>query len=217
MSRSGWWIGAALLWAAEAQALDPYMWGIGPRVGTNAIPGRYPLRFPKEIRDPASGSTLERVRTDVFFGVDSVYYANGHSRVGAFAGMGLGAQYLDAHLQLEYDYVITAGALDFLVGGGLGFGTTTFRGESFERLTVPYYPLRVESSLLIRDEGRGYQLTAFGQYNLPSNHFYQDLNGFDVDVRGGTYVTLGVELSVMFGDFSPPRPRRRGASEEDEA
>ena len=198
--------------APEAQALDPYMWGVGPRIGTMAIPGRYPLRFPNEIRDNGS-SELERVRGDVFFGVDSTYYAGAHSRVGAFAGLGLGTQFFDAHLQFEYNYVVSSSAIDFLFGGGVGFGTHRFSGPEEEQLVVPYYPLRAESSALVRDNSRAYQLTLFGQLAVPSNHFYRDFNGFDDDtVGGGFYATLGIEVAVFFGDFTPPRPRGRGGN-----
>ena len=196
--------------ASEAQALEPYMWGIGPRIGTMAIPGRYPLRFPNELRDDEA-SELERVRGDVFFGVDSTYYANGHSRLGAFAGLGLGSNFFDAHLQFEYNYVLSASAIDFLFGGGVGFGTMRFRGPGEEQLVVPYYPLRAEAAGLIRDSSRGYQLTVFGQWAVPSNHFYRDFNAIEnEEVGGGLYLTVGLELAVFFGDFTPPRPRRQG-------
>lgn len=199
---------AAATFTSDAQALDPYMWGVGPRVGTMIIPGSYPGKFPRYVRD---NGDLERVRGDIFFGVDSVYYANGHSRVGAFAGLGLGKQYFDAHLQFEYNYVLSASALDFLFGGGVGFGTYRFSGEGDEQMVVPYYPLRVETSGLLRDNSRAYQLTVFGQVAVPSNHFYRDFNGLEVDdVGGGFYATVGIEASVMFGDFTPPRPRRSG-------
>ena len=201
-------LGASI--APEAQALDPYMWGVGPRIGTMVIPGQYPGAFPNEIaRD--DDSQLERVRTDFFFGVDSLYYATAHSRVGAFAGIGLGKQFFDAQLQFEYNYVISASAIDFLFGGGLGFGSQRFGGGGEEQLVVPYYPLRAEASGLLRDNSRGYQLTVFGQWNIPSNHFYTDFNGFDVEgVGGGFYATLGIEIAVFFGDFTPPRPRGGG-------
>ncbi|MFT6146632.1 MAG: hypothetical protein ACJAZO_002977 [Myxococcota bacterium] len=172
-----------------------------------AIPGRYPVSFPDEIRnDDESG--LERVRGDLFFGVDSTYYASAHSRVGAFAGLGLGTQFFDAHLQFEYNYVLSASSIDFLFGGGVGFGTHRFSGPGEEQLVVPYYPLRAESSALVRDNSRAYQLTVFGQLNVPSNHFYRDFNSVEDDsVGGGVYATLGIELAVFFGDFTPPRPR----------
>jgi hypothetical protein len=206
------WTGAVVALGVMASdpawALDPYMWGVGPRIGTTAIPGRYPWRFPEYVRE---NGALLRVRTDLLFGVDAVYYASGKSRAGVFGGFGLGRSYFDVHLQFEYDYVVSAGAMDFLVGGGLGFGSMTFQGDAAgsERLVVPYYPVRVESSAQIRDNSRAYQLTLWSQYSIPSNHFYRDYNGFDQDVSGGFYLGVGLELSVMFGDFTPPRPRER--------
>jgi hypothetical protein len=115
--------------APEAQALDPYMWGVGPRIGTMAIPGRYPVSFPDEIRnDDESG--LERVRGDLFFGVDSTYYASAHSRVGAFAGLGLGTQFFDAHLQFEYNYVLSASPSIFCSVAALDSAPIASRGPA---------------------------------------------------------------------------------------
>ena len=43
---------AGLLFAPEALAIDePYMWGVGPRVGTMVIPGKYPITFPTKVEN----------------------------------------------------------------------------------------------------------------------------------------------------------------------
>ncbi len=191
--------------AAEAQALDPYMWGVGPRVGTLIIPGRYPLQLPRDL-PPSSG--IERVRHDIVLGGQGVYYISPYTRMVADAGLGFGAGYFDAHFLVKYNYVAQAGAMDFLLGGGTGFGTATWRGESPERLTTPYYPLRAEASALMRDSIRGYQGTVFGQWAIPANHFYTDVEGDERDVRPGVYLTIGIEVAVLFGNFTPPRPRQ---------
>ena len=112
---------------------------------------------------------------------------------------------------MKYNYVAQTGAMDFLLGGGAGFGAARWVGsDTTEVLRVPYYPLRAEASALIRDNSRGYQGTVYFQYNLPANHFYTNAAGEEVDVGTGFYPTVGVEIAVYFGDFTPPRPRRRG-------
>ena len=201
-------VALALLASTPALAAESYMWGIGPRVGTNAIPGAYPVAFPKQVKEDG---TIPKVRADVMFGADAVYYITKRTRLSAMGGMGLGKGFTDLHSSFRYNYVGQTGALDLLVGGGAGFGTMTFRGEDGSNLRVPYYPLRAEASALLRDEWRGYQASIFGQLNVPSNHFYENSAGEEVDVRGTpfNYATVGIEFAVFFGDFTPPKPKRR--------
>jgi hypothetical protein len=44
---------------------------------------------------------------------------------------------------------------------------------------------------------------------LPSNHFYTDASGTIVDVGTGFYGLVGVEAAVLFGDFTPPKARKK--------
>ena len=199
-----------LVLASDAWALEPYMWGVGPRVGTMFIPLRYPSKFPKVIED-STDTTLEQFRFDVEWGVEAVYYLARHHRMGIVAGLGNARRFVDAHAILEYDYAAHSGAMDFLFGGGIGFGTHWFHGEDDdELLRIPYYPFRVDTALLIRDNGRGYQLTIYAQYNLPADNFYVDPTGTEVDVTQGINFAIGAELAVLFGDFTPPRARNTG-------
>ena len=41
----------ALAVPSVAQAADPYMWGVGPRLGTTFLPGAYPAAFPRLVAD----------------------------------------------------------------------------------------------------------------------------------------------------------------------
>ena len=205
-----------------ALALDTYMWGVGPRIGTTVLPGRYPAVFAPKIKnydldgdderdvndeDEEIFTSLERVKFDVIFGVDGVYYATKHTRLAATVGMDIGKRFTDGHFIARYNYVGSTGAIDFLFGGGLGFGLQGFRGEiKAEKLKISYYPLRVEGSALVRDNTRGYQATIFAQYNIPGSHAYFAQDGEQYKVGSGVYLFMGVELSVFFGDFTPPRP-----------
>ena len=203
--------------AGSAHAVDYYMWGVGARIGTNILPARYPTQFPKEVTqlteaceaDTSQTCGFEKVWHDFTFGVEGVYYVNRHGRVGMIGGIGVGKKYFDAHVLLKYDYVGQSGPLDLLIGGGLGAGTTTFRGLADEQLRVPNFPFRIETAALIRDVSRGYQVTLYGQYNLPSNHFFKDAAGEEMDVGSGIYLTAGIEFAVLFGDFLPPAKRKK--------
>ncbi len=208
----------ALFASAPAQAADVYMWGIGPRLGTNFLPGAYPSAFPKMVADDVVDGTensedpipvIEKVRGDFLFGFEAQYYVNGGSRIGLLGGFDLGRRYFDAHLIAKYNVVLQSASVDFLFGGGAGFGTQTWTGEGEGRLRVPYFPLRVEAAGMIRAGWMAFQLTPYFQYNLQSNHFYTNDIGEEVDVGGGFYPTAGIELSVLFGDYEPPRPRKR--------
>lgn len=211
----------ALLAAAvvpEAQAADVYMWGVGPRIGTNFLPGAYPSAFPKKVAEEYVDGTedledptpvIQKVRGDVLFGFEAQYYIDGGSRLGMVGGFDVGRRYFDAHVVAKYNRVIQSASVDFLFGGGAGFGTQRWKGEGEGSLRVPYFPLRAEVSGMVRADWLAFQLTPFFQYNLQANHFFKDDTGADVDVGGGFYATTGLEFSVMFGDYEPPKPRKR--------
>lgn len=201
-----------------AQASDVYMWGVGPRIGTNFIPGAYPVAFPRRVAESYVDGTegtddpipvIDKVRGDFVFGAEAMYYVDGGSRLGMVAGFDVGSRFFDAHVIAKYNRVIQSASVDFLFGGGAGFGTQRWKGEGEGRLRVPYFPLRAEVSGMIRADTMAFQLTPYFQYNLQANHFYRNDLGEDIDVRGGFYPTVGLEFSVLFGDFEPPKPRKR--------
>lgn len=207
---------AAVLTAfsSTAAAADVYMWGIGPRLGTNFLPGAYPSAFPARVADARTIADPEeplinKVRTDVTFGFEGHYYIDGGSRLGLNGGFGVGKQFFDAHVIAKYDRVIQSAAVDFLVGGGAGFGTQRWGGEGEASLRVPYFPLRGEVAGMVRSDWMAFQLTTYLQYNLQSNHYFLDELGDEVAVKGGFYPTVGLEFSVLFGDYEPPKPRKR--------
>lgn len=199
-----------------AHALDTWMWGIGPHLGTMVLPGRYPVLLPRlrgEEGDtgPRGDEGIAKVQHDIIIGVEGVYYMDRHHRIGftgsATPGIALGApgrRFSDWNLILTYDYAIPGRALDVLFGGGIGAGTQGWRGEDDQRLRVNYFPLRSEVSALARDTSRGYQLSLFVQWNLPSNSVYTDATGATPDLTPGLYLTSGIEFAVLFGDFEPP-------------
>ena len=195
----------ALVSASPAYALDAFMWGVGPQVGTMIVPGGFPAVLPPAVVDDAG---LEKVRADVEFGVNAVYYANESTRIGVSGEAGVAAGYFDMNMLVRYDWIGSSDALHFVTGAAAGFGTMRFSGAGQSELRVPYYPLRVEAGALIPDHSRAYQGLIYAKYDLPSNHFYTNQAGEDTDVGTGFYGTIGVELAVYLGDFSPPRAHK---------
>lgn len=199
-----------LVATGDAWAIDPYMWGVGPKVGTTVLPGKFPMKFNETITDDAG---LERVGFDLAVGIDSWYYVNGGSRLGATAKVGFGAGFLDTAFAFKYNVVLQSQALDFLFGGGVGAGWMQISGDGDSRLQMPYYPFRVEAATLLRDDTRGYQITVFGEYAVPSTRNYRTVAGDLIDPKDlqgtGVWASLGLEFSVMFGDFEIPRPKKQ--------
>jgi hypothetical protein len=169
-------------------------------------PGQFPVYFPDAIDE----SEIPKVGGDINFGLEGVYYVNANSRIGAAGGIGFGAAFTSADFVVKYDFIADSDALDILLGAGVGLGTMTFRGDDgTSRVRVPYYPLRAEAAAMIPDQTRAYQGTMYLQYDLPSAHYYTNGYGDEVEAHTGLYLTLGVEICVMFGDFEPPRPPSR--------
>ncbi len=203
--------GLALFVATDAFALDPYMWGVGPRIGTMAIPGSYPIRFPGTVKDDTT-SAVSKVKNDLSIGADGVYYINSRGRAKTMInlGFGLGSRFLDAQWQVGYQHVLVPGALDVLWGVSAGVGTQTFGGEGDAKLVVPYYPLRTDINAQIKDTTRAYQLTPFYQLNVPGRQKFTDFDGAETagGLGFGLYTTVGIEFTLFFGDMEPPRPRK---------
>jgi hypothetical protein len=200
--------------ATPAHALETWMWGIGPKVGTEVLPGRYPARLPRLSAEegetgPRADQAL-RVQHDLQLGVEGVYYMDRHHRIGFTGGVGIGLamdgrRHSTWELILTYDYAIQGRALDVLFGGGIGAGTMGFRNDT-GRLRVNTFPVRAEVSGLARDTSRGYQLTLYAQYDLPSSSTWTlAVDDSQPDLQGGIWFTTGLEISVQFGDFEPPR------------
>ena len=223
---------AGLSWIPTVHAgSSHYMYGAGPRIGTIVIPGGYPASFPTfdeldENGDEtgnkvkiANDTTIEKVRGDVMLGIEGLYWADKTNRLAASGGFGLGNNYKDAHLILKYAKVSNMDALDVFIGGGVGVGVGNWRGEDSERLRVPYYPLRLEVGALTRQKSWAVQGLFFLNVNVPGR---QTLTLDQVAADGSTYEQeyesgfgwsfypqIGVELQLLFGDFTKPRKKKK--------
>lgn len=208
--------------AADVRAATPYMWGVGPRVGTHVLPAGYPAFWPPIVGEDGH---IEPVREDFLFGLQGTYYAGEKHRITGLFGADLGARFWDIHGLAMYEFVPYTGAVDFIVGGGLGVGqhtysglgplqlveiedgtTTATRDPSPASLRIPNFPFRGHLAAQVRTRFAAFQGSVFAQYNLPINHVYTNPEGFKEKVGTGFYIRVGIELSVLFGDFTPPKP-----------
>lgn len=199
---------AALSVSSPAFALDAWMWGVGPKIGTNFLPGRAPLKFPGAVGDD---ELISKTGFDFVLGADAVYYANANHRLGVSGDFDFGKNMFDTQFLIKYDYIQPSQAVDFVLGAGVGAGYMQWSGEGDSKLLVPYYPLRPEMGIMVRDGARAYHATAYLEVDVPSRQTYKDATGDTVDTLGGTgfYMSAGLELGVLFGDFTPPKPKQR--------
>jgi len=196
-----------VLLAAPPAHAGTAMWGVGPRIGSFVIPGRSPSAWPGVVKDE---DALEKVGGDVILGAEGDYWANLTNRVGALAGLDLGADYVNTHLILKYDRMIPFDALDWYVGAGIGVSTHRWTSGSEASLKFPGYPLRGQSGVLIRSGSMAFQFQLQAQYDIPGHATYTNAGGEEEDVGLGFYLQIGAELSVLFGDFTEPKRRDEG-------
>jgi hypothetical protein len=236
---------ASSFMAADALALEPYMWGVGGRLGTMAVPAKFPLSFPTKIsgynfldEGPRAGddknddpnrdldadgnprfSELQKSGFDLQLSADGFYGIDEKNRIGAMAGFTAG-KFTDLFFMLNYDRVLFSdndSSFDVVAGGYVGVGQMSFRApdNGVEKLRVPHFPIRAHIEADLRNKTQKYGLGIFAGTNVPSNHFYTDLDGNERDDVGSPfnlalYVHAGVELSVQFGDFTPPKKKKKG-------
>ena len=206
-----------------AAALDVKWWGVGPTLGTVAVPATYPFSFP--VNAKSDGDLLvQKVKGDIDFGVHGVLYPTGNGRIGVrgLVGLGLGSPWSSGQLTVEYDHaMIKEDGFQLLVGAGIGAGTERFGGVSSAPegyLITNYFPLRAQLSALLRDRTRAYELSIFGAYHIAADQTYYAEKGADgltvaealalpgaPLVAGALYGKVGVEATVYFGDFQTDR------------
>lgn len=211
----------ALLLSLPAQAIDLKFWGVGPTIGTMAIPPNYPLAIPANAEDADGTALIPKVKGDVEIGARGVAYPTGSGRLAARAVLGFGTKKWNRQeLVLGYDHaLVKEGDFQLLLGGGIGAGTEKFHStaegdEAF--LRTNYFPLRVELDALLRDRTRAYEFGLYGAFHIVGDQTWYDQPG-DTDptsgseaantifgaagVAGGSYASLGAEARVYFGDF----------------
>jgi hypothetical protein len=212
-----------ILWLVSvAQAADP-QFGIGGHVGTWFLPAAYPYTFPKAIRnydfdnkdednaDDVDGdgepdaTTLSGARADVGVGVDAYTWLSRSTRFGITSHAALAPGFQDLSALFVLDYTAPLGDAQAFIGGGIGFGSTSWQGaDKDERLWVPSYPARVESGMtFLLGDTFATELRLIGQILIPSRHVYTDIAGQEQDVSAWplTYGAVGLQLGFLFGEF----------------
>ncbi|MDP2311381.1 MAG: hypothetical protein Q8P41_00635 [Pseudomonadota bacterium] len=201
--------------AQPAAALEVKWWGIGPQVGTMAVPGNYPFAFPDNAKDEANSPLVEKIRGDISFGAHGVLYPAAKSRLGARAlvGLGTGQSWSSWQFTLEYDgALVNEDGFQLLAGAGIGAGTERFGGTVDAPdgyLVANYFPVRGQVTALLRDRTRAYEISIYGTWHIVADQTYYDFKGADgitgaeadALVPGALYGGFGVEASVFFGDF----------------
>lgn len=204
-------LAALLALLPSASALDLKWWGVGPSIGTMAIPTRYPASLPTVAQDE-----VDKVKGDVALAMEGVLYPSGSGRVFGRAGVGLGTSgWTSPELVVGWDQILFKDEeFQLLFGGGIGYGSETFhdaQGEDF--LRVSYFPLRAQMSALLRDKPRAYEIDIYGTYHIVGEQLYctsRDQLAADGCVTGAegggliagaVYLGIGAEATLYFGDF----------------
>lgn len=246
---------------AMAGNYEPFMWGVGGKLGTVVVPGQYPASFPDIIRnydfldedqrrggdedsdDPkrdldANGdpifSSLRRVKGDFRIAADGFVAIDASSRFGGTLGLNTGKGMSDVYFTANYDWVLMKkNPFNVVAGLGAGYGQMTFKGVDDEEtpkyaaglspenevLKVPYFPVKGRVMGQFHTDNMMYGIGLFAGTAIPSNMYYTDLSGQDQPEVGGFgnflyLVNAGVELSVQYGDFVPPKknkaPKNKG-------
>lgn len=196
-----------LLLATVALA-DPYMWGVGPAVSTVVFPVTWPGSLPTAT--PAA-LDFDGARLDAAIAARGVLYLDADSRLSGRLGFGGGGGYGTRWVGADYERIFTSDGRFHLLGGlGAGLGVSTYTDADDDSLRVSYALGRVNLGAIYRNRKQAYELALFGQYQLPLEHRFLPAGGGEevIKGRGSRYGAVGLEVTVYFGDFTPPRKRR---------
>jgi len=213
----------------DASAIDVKWWGAGPQISTMLFPSAYPIALPDGAQDENGDPLVDKVHFDLELGGRAVMYPTKYGRVGARLLFGFGTSgFARQEFTLEYDAtLVTQGAFQVLGGAGIGVGHEKFHGgeegpeEGF--LNVQYYPIRGELGALMRDDKRAYELALWAAIHIPgSQRYYASPDSDPVEGKGDSfafggfrsYVGLGLEATVFFGDFSKPNNPKTKSSDK---
>ena len=194
-----------------AEAKGPYMWGAGPTVNTIVLPGFHPVGVPKAVKvenkDGKLENPLDETKGDIGIGVRGVMYMKRAQRVGAHAWYSMGkGDYRSPNLVVTYDFAGEASnGVTVLAGLGGGFGKQKWDTSGVGELSMATYILRARGAVNYRTKTNCYEFGAFLNLNIPGVQTWE-ADGEDAEtVRGGFYPTVGIEGTVFFGDFRPPK------------
>lgn len=196
MVRSAWLLVVSLS-TTPAMAEEPWMWGVGPRVGFDVAPAD---------RLGTSGSLpFDPVNWGVALGAEAAIYPARWYRLRTVTDLAVGQRWLEGSFAVTWDYVPHVG--EFQIPMGVGSGASVGRATSAtgERLRRSSLPLIAEVGLLRRSPRWAWQVMAVGSLDLPTGTVLVDAAGARTPLARTVTGTIGVEATVLFGDFHPPR------------
>jgi hypothetical protein len=228
-------IGLLLALVHPAAAIDVKWWGVGPTIGTMAIPATYPVTLPVNAftgGDRDKDALVDKVKGDVEFGAHAVVFPTASGRLGARALLGFGTNgWNRQEFTIEYEpALVREKDFSLLFGAGIGAGTEQFpsaEANDTAYLRANYFPVRAQLTALLRNKHQAYEIGLFGTWHIVGDQNYYDKVG-DTDPTSGSdaankviglsaagafYAAVGAEATVYFGDF---RGKQASSSGDDE-
>ena len=221
--------------AAHAADSGVHMWGVGPSISTIAYPGRHPIGFPRltqeeidandfgaDVNENRRLTSLDEVKGDASVGARAVVYVNRDIRGAVrFHAFTLGKNYNNADITFEVDKIFFQESKASAFGGlGLGFGNMRFDGEATAEnledpsLAMATYLVRGQAGGMYRWKQSALEVGLFANMVVPGVIEYTGQSGNTIEVDGfggnGVYWHGGLESTVYFGDFTPPKNARSG-------
>jgi hypothetical protein len=204
---------------AMAADYEPFLWGVGAKLGTVVIPGAYPARFPDIITnynfldegpragnengddpnrdlDPAGDpifTSLRRVKGDVRFAADGFLAIDATNRIGATLGVNGAKGMTDLYFTANYDYVaVKKNPFWVTAGVGLGYGSMTFNGVDDEDSP------RVHSSFSIDNEQL--KIPYFPVRGRVEGQFHTDTMMYGLGIFAGTSIPSNMYYTDLAGN-----------------
>jgi hypothetical protein len=189
---------SALLVASPAMAEEPWMWGVGPRVGVDVAPT-------DRLGASAEVAPFSPVTWDVALGADAAIYPVNWYRIRTVTELQLGQRWVEGSFAVTWNYVPRIQQFQIPMGVGAGAAVGRATAPTGERIRRSTLPLVAEIGVLEEHRRWAWQVMAVGSLELPAGAVLLDGDGARTPLTRSVAGTLGVEASILFGDFHPPR------------
>ena len=177
---------------------EPWMWGVGPRVGS--------LFGPSDATSDGAPT-----RASLTLGAEGVYYPLQRHRIRGLTELGLASGWREGGFAFTYNYVPSIRRFQIPFGAGLG-ASTSRTAEAAGAVRRSWVPMRMEAGVLQEHRRWAWQVMAVGEVRLPTGSVYVSEQGSRRPVDSRVSGRFGLEVSILFGDFLPPRVDARTAS-----
>ena len=189
--------------------------------------------------DPNPRNNLDSVKGDAALAGRGLIYLSNQQRIGTRLNLGFGDGYRATTLTIEYEKsIFRQDNINVFVGGGIGVGKLKFDQNENGTLSTNTYNTRLQIGAIYRDkqgrknaaDDRAYEIALFATpigFNGPETYEYGDVTVQDPDsastfafltsddsdnqkLNGSLYnPTIGIEVSVLFGDFTSPKKKKK--------